>query len=40
MTGFCPQHNILFDALSVREHLVVFAGIKGIPSEKAESEVS
>ncbi|CAG2245460.1 ABCA5 [Mytilus edulis] len=28
-TGVCPQHNILFDKLTVIEHLQLFAGIKG-----------
>ena len=23
--GFCPQHNVLFDHLTVREHLELFA---------------
>lgn len=27
--GVCPQHNILFDLLTVREHLAMFAMIKG-----------
>ena len=27
--GVCPQHNILFDVLTVREHLVLFAMLKG-----------
>lgn len=26
--GVCPQHNILFDELSVREHLTFFARLK------------
>ncbi|CAK8683815.1 unnamed protein product [Clavelina lepadiformis] len=39
MTGVCPQHNILFDVLSVREHLHVFAGIKGINSNDVATEV-
>ncbi|CAG5124847.1 unnamed protein product, partial [Candidula unifasciata] len=29
--GICPQHNILFDDLSCREHLEMFANIKGVP---------
>lgn len=29
--GMCPQHNVLFDALTVREHLVFYAGLKGVP---------
>ncbi|BFZ21348.1 hypothetical protein BsWGS_24386 [Bradybaena similaris] len=30
--GICPQHNILYDDLSCREHLEMFANIKGVPS--------
>ena len=28
--GVCPQHNILFDNLTVREHLELFASFKGM----------
>jgi ABC-type multidrug transport system ATPase subunit len=28
--GVCPQHDILFDLLTVREHLYLYGGIKGI----------
>ena len=28
--GVCPQHNVLFDYLSVREHLELYAAFKGI----------
>ncbi|XP_035828410.1 ATP-binding cassette sub-family A member 3 [Aplysia californica] len=28
--GLCPQHNILFDQLTVREHLYFFAKMKGV----------
>ena len=30
--GLCPQHNVLFDELTVREHLIFFARLKGIAS--------
>jgi len=30
--GVCPQHDILFDSLTVQEHLELFASIKGLPS--------
>ena len=30
--GVCPQHNILFDDLTVQEHLELFATFKGVPS--------
>ena len=26
--GLCPQHNILFDTMTVKEHLVFFARVK------------
>ncbi len=29
--GVCPQHDALFPYLTVREHLVLFGGMKGIP---------
>ena len=29
--GFCPQQNILFSRLTAREHLLLFAAIKGLP---------
>jgi len=28
--GVCPQHNILFDDLTVKEHLELFAVMKGL----------
>jgi len=28
--GVCPQHDILFDDLTVREHLDLFANFKGM----------
>lgn len=27
--GICPQHDVLFDDLTVLEHLIMFANIKG-----------
>lgn len=29
--GFCPQQNILFGQLTAREHLLLYAAIKGLP---------
>ena len=26
--GLCPQHNILFDNLTVKEHLVFFSSVR------------
>ena len=28
MTGICPQHDVLFDELTPREHLTFFARIR------------
>ena len=28
--GVCPQHNVIFDYLSVREHLELYATFKGV----------
>ncbi|XP_044763088.1 ABC transporter A family member 1-like [Coccinella septempunctata] len=39
MTGVCPQHDILFDNLTPKEHLEFFAAVKGIPEESREFEV-
>ncbi|KAI8803490.1 hypothetical protein BJ742DRAFT_828509 [Cladochytrium replicatum] len=32
--GFCPQENILFDSLTVLEHLELFCAVKRIPSDQ------
>lgn len=32
--GVCPQHNVLFDTLTVKEHLDLFSTFKGIGKEK------
>ncbi|XP_050473146.1 cholesterol transporter ABCA5-like isoform X3 [Bombus huntii] len=39
MTGVCPQHDILFDLLTPREHLEFFAAVRGIPKSMIEHEV-
>ncbi|XP_014207034.1 ATP-binding cassette sub-family A member 5-like isoform X2 [Copidosoma floridanum] len=39
MTGVCPQHDILFDLLTPREHLEFFAAVRGIPHGTIEHEV-
>lgn len=33
MIGYCPQHNQLFEALTVRENLEFFSRVKGISSK-------
>lgn len=37
--GVCPQHDILWPELTAREHLQLFAQLKGIPSFLIEREV-
>lgn len=32
--GLCPQHNVLFNELTVREHIVFFTKLKGIKGKK------
>ena len=34
--GICPQHNVLFDSLTVSEHLAFFMRIKGITPERSK----
>lgn len=31
LIGYCPQNNVLLDRLTGKEHLELFATIKGIP---------
>ncbi|XP_077560468.1 uncharacterized protein LOC144175241 [Haemaphysalis longicornis] len=37
--GYCPQDNIFFDDMTVEEHLMFFAIVKGVPLKKARLEV-
>lgn len=37
--GLCPQHNVLFDELTVREHIIFFGRLKGLKSKEVENEV-
>ncbi|CAB4007510.1 ATP-binding cassette sub-family A member 3-like [Paramuricea clavata] len=37
--GLCPQHNVLFDKLTVREHLKFFVNLKGKFGPEAEQEI-
>lgn len=39
LVGICPQFNIIFDVLTVEEHLRIFAAIKGIPPADIDAEV-
>lgn len=36
--GLCPQNNILFDELTVREHILFYSELKGLNSDSAEQE--
>ncbi|XP_062382782.1 ATP-binding cassette sub-family A member 5 [Sardina pilchardus] len=40
LVGICPQFNIIFDVLTVEEHLRIFAAIKGILPSDIDAEVS
>ncbi|XP_013862947.1 retinal-specific ATP-binding cassette transporter [Austrofundulus limnaeus] len=37
--GMCPQHNILFNHLTVEEHILFYSLLKGRTQEEAELEV-
>eukprot|EP00123_Amoebidium_parasiticum_P015512 comp23006_c0_seq1/m.36687 comp23006_c0_seq1/g.36687 ORF comp23006_c0_seq1/g.36687 comp23006_c0_seq1/m.36687 type:complete len:1736 (-) comp23006_c0_seq1:41-5248(-) len=37
--GLCPQVNTLFASLTVKEQLLFFGRLKGIPSDQIESEI-
>ncbi|XP_055983411.1 ABC-type organic anion transporter ABCA8-like isoform X1 [Sorex fumeus] len=39
LIGVCPQSNVQFDFLTVRENLRLFAKIKGIPPHDVEQEI-
>lgn len=38
--GVCPQHDILFPELSVKEHLQLFAALKGLPENDLDDAVT
>ncbi|TPP39775.1 ATP-binding cassette sub-family A (ABC1) member 2 [Fasciola gigantica] len=38
MLGFCPQYNVLFDQLTVAEHIRFYAAMKGIPNQVINTE--
>ena len=37
--GICPQHDILFEDLNIREHLKMFSIFKGVESKDVDNEV-
>ncbi|VDN97259.1 unnamed protein product [Rodentolepis nana] len=38
--GLCPQHNVLFDNLTVREHIKFYGYLKGLSKEDVRKEIS
>ena len=38
-SGLCPQHDVLFDTLTVREHLWFFGRLKGLTRDEAGGEI-
>jgi ABC-type multidrug transport system ATPase subunit len=38
--GVCPQHNTIWDRISVRDHLIIYAGLKGTPFSQCQSMVT
>ncbi|CAH4032670.1 unnamed protein product [Pieris brassicae] len=38
--GLCPQHNVLFNELTVREHLEFFARLKGFCGKELDDEIN
>lgn len=37
--GLCQQHNVLFDELTVKEHLKFFASLKGFQGKELEYDI-
>ncbi|XP_068154368.1 LOW QUALITY PROTEIN: phospholipid-transporting ATPase ABCA3 [Drosophila tropicalis] len=38
--GICPQHNVLFDEMSVSNHIRFFSRLKGLRGNEVENEVA
>lgn len=38
--GVCPQHDVLFEFLTPKEHLELFAAFKGTPQDQVSSVVN
>ena len=38
--GVCPQQNVLFNFLTVKEHLEFYSGLKEVPVEDTEALVN
>ena len=39
LIGYCPQHDAIFDLMTVEEHLWFYAKIKGVPVDRREQVV-
>ncbi|CAG9816334.1 unnamed protein product [Phaedon cochleariae] len=37
--GLCPQHNIIFDELTVSEHIYFFSKLKGLSNDQIKAEI-
>jgi len=37
--GVCPQHDVLFDSLTVQEHLELYAVFKGVAPKECQQEI-
>lgn len=37
--GICPQYNVLFDDLTVEEHLWFYAQLKGMKKHLVQDEI-
>ncbi|KFD55597.1 hypothetical protein M513_03649 [Trichuris suis] len=39
LIGYCPQYNVLFNDLTVKEHLYFYAGLKGVDSNVRDDDI-
>jgi ABC-type multidrug transport system ATPase subunit len=37
--GFCQQHDVLFESLTCREHLILASEVKGVPQSEVDSQI-
>ena len=37
--SYCPQHDALWDSITLEEHLECYAAIRGVPQEEIDSVV-
>lgn len=38
--GYCPQENVLWPVLTVKEHLELYAAVKGLKKKDAEVTIT